>query len=134
MHHLARIDADGADEVPAAEVLDDSLEMPRDLAQEGYHHAAAFVAGAVLPDSPRRELRERDLKATGSLESMNRVALDGGIYPPVAYSQVKIWIEIRNHADHGEWDAVEAAQAKGMIEGIPPFLARWFELPTKGQT
>lgn len=108
----------------AAEVFTDFLEMADHLLGAGYHHAAASLAGAVLEDSLRRELASRGAKATGNLESMNQIALDQNIYGPLVFKQVKVWIDIRNSADHGEWERVEADRVQSMIRDLPGFLIR----------
>lgn len=107
----------------SGEIFSDFMEMAQHLHEEGYVHAAASIAGAVVEDALRRTLRNRHQRATGNLESMNQVALDKGIYERVVFMQVKVWIAIRNHADHGNWDAVEQSAVAAMIRDIPTFLA-----------
>lgn len=108
----------------AAEVFTDFLEMAEHLVEEGYAHAGASVAGAVLEDAMRRGLGTRGVKATGSLESMNQVAADQGIYSRITAQQVKVWIGVRNSAAHGNWDAIEANQVQAMVRDLPSFLAQ----------
>lgn len=108
----------------SGEVFTDFLDMAEHLLDESYHHAAASLAGAVLEDALRRTLRDRNWKATGNLESMNHVALDQGLYSPVVFKQVKVWVGIRNDADHGNWDAVEPNRVGSMIRDLPGFLTR----------
>lgn len=112
----------------SAEVFTDFLDMAQHLLDEGYYHAAASVTGAVLEDALRRTLRDQDVKATGNLESMNQVALDQGLYRPLVFTQVKVWIGLRNDADHGNWAAVEADRVQSMIRDLPSFLARDLQL------
>lgn len=106
------------------EVFTDFLEMAEHLLGLGYHHAAASLGGAVLEDGLRRELAARGAKATGNLESMNQVALDQAVYGSLVFKQVKVWIEIRNRADHGKWEEVEAERVQSMLRDLPGFLAR----------
>lgn len=108
----------------SAEVFGDFLSMADHLAGQGYHHAAASLAGAVLEDGLRRALRQRDLKSTGNLESMNQVALDQKVYGPMTYKQVKVWIDIRNRADHGQFEAVESDRVGAMLRDLPGFLSK----------
>lgn len=72
----------------------------------------------------RRTLTERGAKATGNLESMNQVAIDTGFYSRAVFFQVKVWIAVRNDADHGNWKAVDEAAVRSMIRDIPSFLVR----------
>lgn len=108
----------------AGGVFTDFLEMAEHLLDNGFHHAAASLGGAVLEDGLRRELRERGVKSTGNLESMNQVALDQQVYGPLVYKQVKVWIDVRNDADHGNWNKVEADRVRSMIRDLPGFLDR----------
>ncbi len=116
----------------AAEVFSDFLEMAEHLFNNGYHHAAASLAGAVLEDGLRRELTARGVRATRNLESMNQLALDREIYGPLVYQQTKVWIDIRNDADHGNWDGVVAERVASMLRDLPGFLARDLGLPAAG--
>jgi len=105
------------------EIFTDFVEMAAHLLNEDYPHAAASIAGAVLEDSLRSSLRERGAKATGNLESMNQVALDTQLYGPPVFQQVKVWIGVRNDADHGNWNAVDHARVEPLVRDLPGFLA-----------
>lgn len=107
----------------SGEIFTDFLTMAQHLLDEGYHHAAASLAGAVLEDGLRRGLAQRGARTTGNLESMNQVALDKSIYGAIVFTQVKVWISVRNDADHGNWDAVEVDQVRSMIRDLPGFLS-----------
>jgi hypothetical protein len=110
--------------IVAAEVFSEFLDMAAHLCQAGYHHAAASLAGAVLEDSLRRAARAQNLKATGNLESLSQTMLDAGIYDALAYKQVKVWIAIRNSADHGEFEKVHVDDVDAMLRDLPSFLGR----------
>ena len=121
---LANGDLAGIRTLVSAEVFTDFMGMADHLLAEGYHHAAASIAGAVLEDSLRRTLLERGAKATGNLESMNQVALDTGLYGPPVYQQVKVWVGVRNDADHGNWSAVGPDRVSPMVRDLPTFLVQ----------
>jgi len=108
----------------SGEVFTDFLGMATHLLSEGYRHPAASLAGAVLEDSLRRTLGARGVKSTGNLESMNKLALDSGLYSGVIFTQVKVWIAIRNDADHGNFDRVEHSSVESMVRDLPAFLIR----------
>lgn len=112
----------------SAEVFSDFLDMADHLLTEGYHHAAASLAGAVLEDGLRRTLAGRGAKATGNLESMNQIALDQNVYGPMVFKQVKVWIDIRNDADHGQFESVDPDRVRSMVRDLPAFIARDLEL------
>ncbi|MHB1212528.1 MAG: hypothetical protein ACYC0W_09735 [Candidatus Nanopelagicales bacterium] len=103
--------------------------MAQHLLDEGYHHAAASVSGAVLEDALRRHLASLEWKSSGNLESMNDVARDKSVYTPLVATQVKAWIAVRNAADHGEFDKVDHGQVALMVQGIGQFLTGTLGLP-----
>jgi hypothetical protein len=117
--HLAGLRA-----LVSAEIFTEFIEMAEHLESEGYYHAAASVAGAVLEDALRRTLVERGQRATGNLESMNQVAFDTGTYGRAVFLQVKVWIAVRNEADHGNWEVVDREAVKSMIQSIPTFMVQ----------
>jgi hypothetical protein len=118
-----------ADALISAEIFTDFLAMAAHLVQQSYHHAAASITGAVLEDSLKRALGERGVKPGANLESCNQRALDADMYGPVVFTQVKVWIGVRNDADHGKWDQVVPAQVEAMVRDVPTFLRNELGLP-----
>ena len=112
-----------------AEVFTDFLAIAEHLLESGYHFAAASVAGAVLEDALRRCLADHGVKAASNLESLSQIALDKGILTPIVYKQLKVWIDVRNNADHGRFDAVDSAVVASMLRDLPAFLHRDLGMP-----
>jgi len=113
----------GLRQLVVAEVFGDFLSMAEHLDGQNYSHAAASLAGAVLEDALRRVVSDAGRKPGGSLESLAQVALDLGLLGPTTYKQVKVWIDLRNGADHGNWDQVPADQVSSFVRDLPGFLA-----------
>jgi hypothetical protein len=113
----------------AAEVFSDFLGMAQHLLEEGYHVAAASLAGAVLEDALRRAIARAGKVPSGNLPSYNQRALDGGLYGPTVFTQVKVWIAIRDAAAHGEFDAVDTAAVTSMLRDLPGFMSSYLGLP-----
>lgn len=107
----------------AAEILTDFVEMAEHLLEQGYHIPAASLAGAVLEEGLRRAVTERGLKATGNLESLNDICKVANIYSPMVYKQVKVWIDVRNSADHGLFAEVTNDLVFGFVRDLPGFIA-----------
>jgi hypothetical protein len=107
----------------SAEVFGDFLDIADHLNAEGYYHAAASLAGAVLEDSLRRALRARGQLANGNLQSFSQVGFDAGMWSPIVHKQLKFWIDVRDKADHAEWDQVDPASVTSMIRDLPGFLS-----------
>ena len=125
---LANGDLAALQSLIAADVFADFMEMSQHLLANSYIHAATSIAGAVLEDSLRRVLNERGAKSNGNLESLNQVSLDTGLYTRPVWQQVKIWIGLRNDADHGAWDAVTTDRVEPFIRDLPTFLASRLDL------
>ncbi len=113
-------------ELVEAEVFSDFLDMARHLLDNGFHHPAASLCGAVLEDGLRKIARSNgeqvpDRDELGSLAS--RLAQKRA-YNALALKQLQVWIEVRNAADHGRWNDFTAADTSSMIEGVTGFLAQ----------
>lgn len=119
----------GLRQLIASEVFTDFLEIADHLLEAGYFHAAASVCGAVLEDALRRELVSRGFKPGRNLESLNQTCLDNSLYSPLAFKQVKVWIDVRNAADHGEFEKVDRHLVESMLRDLPAFFRRDLGLP-----
>jgi len=114
-------------ELAAAEVFTDFLDMADHLHSESYYHAAASIAGAVLEDSLRR-LHLKHIgpwKDDSSINKLNEGLRKAKVYDQAMWRQIQAWGDIRNPADHGEWEKVDSRQVKQMISGIRDFIARY---------
>lgn len=110
-----------------AEVFADFLGMAEHLHAQGYHHAAVSVAGAVLEDGLRRVAAAHQIavKARDDLTSLNSRLAEKVIYDRLTQKEVGVWIDLRNAADHGDWDKVTAERAGELLRGIGRFLERY---------
>jgi hypothetical protein len=114
-------------ELAAAEVFTDFLDMADHFLSAGYHPAAAAsIGGAVLEDCLRR-LHLKHIgpwQADSSISKLNDGLKKGDVYGQAVWRQIQVWSDIRNNADHGHFDKVDAGQVKHMISGIRDFIAR----------
>ncbi|HUW12320.1 MAG TPA: hypothetical protein VM537_21525 [Anaerolineae bacterium] len=113
-------------ELAAAEVFTDFLDMAEHLDSERFHAPAASVAGAVLEDSLRRVHLKRigEWKGESSISKLNDSLRRADLYGQAVWRQIQVWGDIRNDADHGHFEKVDAAAVKQMISGIRDFLAK----------
>jgi hypothetical protein len=56
--------------------------------------------------------------------SLNTKCGDAGVYNRLEQKQVAVWIGLRNHADHAEFDQYTADDVRRMLDGVTEFLAR----------
>ena len=107
-----------------AEVFDDILEQAEHLFKEGYHPAAAVLAGCVIEDSLRK-MCERNGITIGSkpkLDSMNAELAKKGVYNTLVQKRLTWIADIRNKAAHGQWSEFSAADVESMLHQVRDFV------------
>jgi hypothetical protein len=110
----------------AAEVFSDFLDMAGHLVEGGYYHPAASLIGAVLEDGLRR-IANRDGVPVAPRDDLNALSSklrQKGTFTPLVAKQVTLWAEIRNHADHGEFDSISPENVAEMYRGVVAFLTQ----------
>lgn len=112
-----------AEDLVAADVFEDLLSQAEHLLSASYLQPAASLAGAVLERelrvlAARRGLRKKD----DALASLNRKLVSARAYNAVKSKKIEAWTKIRNFADHGEFDKLDAAEVEEMINGVRDFL------------
>jgi hypothetical protein len=114
-------------ELAAAEVFTDFLDMAEHFLSPGYHPAAAAsVAGAVVEDFLRRLHGKRiaEWQGDSSITKLNDALRKANVYGVEVWRQIQAWGDIRNHADHGRFEGVDAASVKLVIQGVRDFIAK----------
>jgi len=108
-----------------AEVFTDFLDMADHLHENGYHHAAVSLTGAVLEDGLRQLADAAGVKANrrDDLAALNSKLLQAGAIDPLRRKELGVWTDLRNASDHGDWDQVTEGRAGDMIRGVTSFLA-----------
>lgn len=105
-----------------AEVFDNELEQAAELLSNGYHVAAAVIAGVVL-ETGLRELCDRNGIVHGKLDKMNADLAKNGTYNKLQQKRITALADIRNSAAHGKPDEFSVEDVKTMIAEIELFLA-----------
>ena len=110
-----------------AEVFSDFFEQATYLLENGYTAPAASLAGAVLENGFRSiassngvQVRTRD-----DLSSLNGRIASKGIYNRLVQKKVSVWIDVRNAADHGQFDDFSDQDVKELIKGAQSLLAEF---------
>ena len=109
----------------SAELLADFVEQADRLIASDYIHAAASVSGAVLENGLRQIAVENNIKVkrTDEISALTQKCADKGVLTRLEQNQIRVWAQIRNSADHGQFDEVRAADVKAMHSGVQTFLA-----------
>jgi hypothetical protein len=105
-----------------AEVFDSELDQATELLNNGYHSAAAVIAGVVL-ETTIRQLCDVEGIGHGKLDKMNSDLAKAGRYNVLVQKQVTALADVRNKAAHGQNDQFSNDDVKNMIAEVSRFLA-----------
>ena len=105
-----------------AEVFDSELEQARELFTNGYHSAAAVIAGVVL-ETTLRELCDRFSIPHGKLDRMNAELAKKKAFNRLVQKRITALADIRNSAAHGKTDEFNESDVEGMIKDVERFVA-----------
>ena len=117
------------EEIVHASVFADFLEMADELLGKSYKDPAAVITGSVL-EGHLRKLAERSgiaLEHRGrprKADSLNADLTKQVVYNALEQKSVTAWLDLRNKAAHGHYDAYDAAHVRLMLEGVRAFLTR----------
>jgi len=109
----------------SAEVFSDFLDMAEHLLDNGYKDPAASLIGAVLEDGLRRICSNNNItvKSDDNISSLNQKLAQKQVYNPLQQKQTQVWNDIRNNADHGNFDQYKMDDVKDMLGGVRKFLS-----------
>lgn len=108
----------------SAEVFSDFLEMAQHLFETGYKDPAAMLTGAVLEDGLRRIAERHEVKAKtrDDLSALNQKCADAGVYNRLVQKRIQVWVDVRNKADHADFDGYTDTDVADMLRGVRDFL------------
>lgn len=115
------------EDLVAADIFTDFLEMAEYLLEQGYKDSAASLIGAVLEDGLRKIAKKNDitLKIKENISSLNQKIADAKIYNRLVHKQVEVWNEIRDNADHAKFSEYNADSVRGMCSDVRHFLGEY---------
>lgn len=113
----------------ASEVYGDLLDQVFHLLNKGYDIAAVAVAGAVLEDGERRIAKNKNvqLPSGATLIPISQELARAGVLSSLEQKQIVAWGDIRDKADHGnfqQFQSISKKKKEEMLEGIRDFLAK----------
>lgn len=115
------------EDLVAADIFTDFLEMGEYLLEEGYKDPAASLIGAVLEDGLRKIAKNNGitLKSKENISSLNQKVADAKIYNRLVQKQVEVWNEIRDNADHARFSEYNADSVRRMCSDVRRFLGEY---------
>ena len=105
-------------------MLDDFLSQAEALLEQGFHAAAASLAGAVLEDTLRR-LCDKNSISYGTktkIDSLNSDLAKANAYDKLIQKEITAKADLRNNADHGHFAKVRAEDVADMVRWIRRFV------------
>jgi hypothetical protein len=117
----------------AAEIFADFLEMAAHLLASGYKDAAAVMIGSTLEEHLRRLAvsagidvnREVDGTPTPKkAELLNSELAKANVYSKLDQKAVTAWLDLRNKAAHGHYEAYQRGQVELMLQAVTDFMIR----------
>jgi len=115
------------EDLVAADIFTDFLEMAEYLLEQGYKDPAASLIGAVLEDGLRKIAKNNGitLKSKENISSLNQKIADAKIYNRLVQKQVEVWNEIRDNADHAKFSEHNADSVQKMCSDVRQFLGEY---------
>ena len=116
-----------------AEIFADFLEMAEYLLSQDYKDPAAVVVGSVLEEHLRqlciKNNIEVEFETNGKLkpkkaDRLNSELAKAEVYNKLDQKAVTTWLDLRNKAAHGNYDAFTKEQVVNMLNGITEFIRR----------
>jgi hypothetical protein len=119
------------EEIVHGEVFEDFLEMAAELHSNGYHAAAAVIAGSVLEDHLRKLATKEGVavvatngKALG-VEALGQDLVKAKVFAEPQRKVIAAWYGQRTEGAHGRPENVIADEVGRMIPGIRDFIVRY---------
>jgi hypothetical protein len=110
-----------------AEVLDDFIEQAERLAEAGYYPAAASLGGAILEDTLRKICDHRSIEypPKTSIEVLNVALAKAEVYGQLQKKRITHLAELRNKADHGQFDQIKRDDVDDMLKWVRRFTTEY---------
>jgi len=115
--------------IVAAEVLGDFMDQSEALFAEGYHAAAASLAGAVLEDTLRKLCESNGIVVpkVSKIDKLNADLARAEVYNKLVQKRITALADIRNKADHGHFDKFSKEDVDDMVKWVRRFTADYLE-------
>lgn len=110
-----------------ADLLDDLISQSEALNENGYYVAAASIAGAVLEDTLRKLCDKNSITYPDktNINTLNAELARAEVYDKLIQKEITAKADLRNNADHGQFDKVRKADVEDMVRWIRRFVSEW---------
>jgi hypothetical protein len=94
------------------------------LLDQGYHIAAASLAGAVLEDTLRKlcDINSITYPDKTKIDTLNVELAKKDIYDKLIQKEITAKADLRNNADHGKFTEVREPDVRDMVRWVRRFV------------
>lgn len=112
-----------------AELLGDFIDQAEALLTEGYYVPAASLAGAVLEDTLRKLCNKNKIPVPDKtkIDKLNADLARAEVYNKLVQKRITVLADIRNNADHGQFDKFSLEDVEDMVKWLRRFTADYLE-------
>jgi len=113
----------------AAELLGDFMEQAETLLAAGYHVPAASLAGAVLEDAMRKLCEKHSINnpPKSGINALNAELTRNGIYDKLIQKRITAIADVRNNADHGNFEKFAKEDVVDMVKWVGRFASDYLQ-------
>jgi len=113
----------------AAELLGDFMEQAETLLAAGYHVPAASLAGAVLEDAMRKLCEKYSINnpPKSGINALNAEFARNGIYDKLIQKRITAIADVRNNADHGNFEKFAKEDVVDMVKWVGRFASDYLQ-------
>lgn len=113
----------------AAELLGDFMDQAEVLLAAGYHVPAASLSGAILEDAMRKLCEKNNLicPAKSGINYLNSELARNNIYDTLIMKRITAIADIRNNADHGNFDKFTKEDVADMVKWVGRFTSDYLQ-------
>jgi hypothetical protein len=113
----------------AADLLGDFMEQSEVLLNAGYYIPAASLAGAVLEDAMRKLFEKHKINhpSKSGINVLNTELARNGIYDKLIQKRITAIADVRNNADHGNFDKFTKEDVVDMVKWIGRFTSDYLQ-------
>jgi hypothetical protein len=113
----------------AAELLGDFMDQAEALLDAGYHVPAASLSGAVLEDAMRKLCEKNNINypTNSGINSLNAELARNDIYDKLILKRITAIADIRNNADHGNFEKFTKEDVTDMVKWVGRFTSDYLQ-------
>lgn len=110
-----------------ADLLSDLISQVEELLEHNYFIPAVSLTGAILEDTLRKLADKHNLEypEKTNINALNTLLAKAQVYDKLYFKEITAKADLRNSADHAEFDKVKPEDAKDMVRWVKRFVTEF---------